>query len=119
MGIARFKALFPIAIVLVAFCWAVPVSAAPTPATTPHPKPPGPLGIARLATGTRLPNRGNWKVSAAACDRRTVAVNPPSNQLGPRGASESQTLVAVPLNGDVAAATRESEIAEICAHLRR
>ncbi len=74
----------------------------------------------RFTTRVHIPTGTNTRVSSAACNRRTVGVNPPPNQLGPIGARGSQTLVAVPINGStVAQSTADQQISEVCAHQRQ
>jgi hypothetical protein len=70
--------------------------------------------------GVAVPTSAS-RVSSAACNRRTVGVNPPPNRLGPSGAnSGSETLVAVPIGGNsVRSATSDRQLAELCAHQRR
>jgi len=99
---------------------ASPGLAAPTPtptaATRAEPKA---RQSPRFSTRVHLPTSSTTRVSSAACNRRTVGVHPPTNQMGPNGANGSQTLVAVPIGGsNVAQATTDQQITELCAHQR-
>ncbi len=91
-------------------------AAASTPTPIPSPKATKP---AVFSNKIHSPTGRSSRVSGADCNRRTVAAAPAGGQLGPNGASTSQTLIAVPISGgDPAAATREQQISEACAHRR-
>jgi hypothetical protein len=104
-------------VVIVAVAVAVAPCAASTPTPSAHPssratKHPG------FANKIHSPHNGDLHVPAADCNRRSASVSQPGGQLGPNGASRSQTLIALPIGANAAAATREQRIAEACAHRR-
>ncbi len=111
-----------VAVVVVAtvlFACTSPHAEASTPAPTAIPSPKATKRPATFSNNINSPTGQSSRVSAADCNRRAVAAAPAGGRLGPNGASTSQTLIAVPIGGgDTAAATREQQISEACAHRR-
>jgi hypothetical protein len=95
----------------------------PIPAASAKPVKKDPAAYARIkrfSSGVRVTRSAALRVTNAACNRRTVGVNPPANQLGPINANGSSTLVAVPIGGSsVQSATRDQQISEVCSNLHQ
>lgn len=103
-------------IAIVAVLAFAPLAAAaqsPAPAAGGSPK--GTQHAAGLSSKVLVPRGTVGSVSSSACNARAVGVNDSQGALGPNSATESRTLVVVPLGGNsVSSATAQQQISEAC-----
>jgi hypothetical protein len=111
-----------IAIVAVAavLAFATPAADAQSPAPTASGSPKAIQRAPAFSSKVDIPSGAVSSVSSSACNRRAVGVNNLQGTLGPNGATESQTLIAVPIGGEgnVSSTTTQQQLSEVCAHRR-
>ncbi len=68
-----------------------------------------------FSTRVHLPTGPVNSVSSAECNRRAVGVTPLGDTMSLSGATDSRTLVVVPVSGgNAASATTQQQISDIC-----
>jgi len=102
-------------------CAAAALAQTPAPGAHATNKPahvhsPSPAHSPAFSNTVKVPS-SSGRVSAQACDRRSIGVDNSRGQMGPGSTSKSQTLIGIPIGGG-AAATKQSRINEACGHTR-